>query len=375
MKALQDVLRVYRQPPSAAALVTVVHTEGSVYRRPGARMLLLPDGTAIGAISGGCLEGDIGCHAQAVMASGQPQLVTYDAIANDDVLWGLGIGCSGRVDVLIEALTPSPYNPLNLIDACFREGQCGVLATVFHSKQPAVVVGDRLLRYPSGEIVSSLQDAALQDKLGSDAETVLQQKETAEKTYRGGSVTALIEIVQPPQPLIIFGAGHDAVPLAQLARGLGWHITLCDRRSAYATPERFPAADQILVQRAEDGLGALSLTPTTAAVIMTHSYLDDRHWLGALLASPVGYVGQLGPKYRTERLLRDLREDGATFTPAQLQRLHAPIGLDVGAETPEEIALAILAEIRAAMAGRDGGYLCNRSGPIHARPSVPCLSV
>ncbi|MGF1512247.1 MAG: XdhC family protein [Elainellaceae cyanobacterium] len=375
MKELQDILQIYRQQPhETAALATVVKTEGSVYRRAGARMLILPNGASVGSISGGCLESDIACHAQAAIASGEPRLVTYDAITTDDLVWGLGIGCNGRVEVLIEALTPAPHNPLALIDACFSQGQAGVLVTVFQAEHAATKLGAHLLRYPSGETVSSLQDVALLDQIRVDAETVLTQGKSEEKSYRRGTITALLEVIRPPVPLIIFGAGHDAVPMAQFAHALGWQVTVCDRRPAYATPERFPMADRLLTKRADDALEDLPLTCSTAAVIMTHSYLDDRRWLEALLPSDAGYVGMLGPRYRTERLLQEIRGGGVDFTPAQLQRLHAPIGLDIGAETPEEIAIAILSEIRAAMAGRDGRPLRDRSGPIHERPSVPCLS-
>lgn len=187
-------------------------------------------------------------------------------------------------------------------------------------------------------------------------------------TYPEYEADVFLELVQPPPPLVIFGAGHDAVPMVYHAKGLGWHVTIVDTRAARPRPERFPDADAVIACPPEEVAATLALSERTAAVVMTHNYADDRRVLQALLDSPVGYIGQLGPRARTERLLAEISDDGFPLSPTHLARLHGPVGLDIGADNPEEIALAILAEIQSARAGRPGSPLRERQAPLHPRP-------
>ena len=374
MREIQCILSAFQAIQAAgeaAALATVVNVKGSTYRRPGARMLIMADGRTVGAISGGCLENDVYLQAQSVMESGDAILVTYDAITNEDTLWGLGLGCNGMVQVLIEPLnTPSGRHPLALMAECLAQKQSGILITVFNAEAVSTIqVGDWLMLYPDYSVNHRLRDQDLLACAIADAQTALRDRQSRVKTYDlpTGRIDVLIEWIQPITPLLIFGAGQDAKPLAQFAKALGWRAILIDRRATHATSARFPMVDEIILANPEDGLSRLPLDAHAAAVVMTHNYWDDREILKALLPSPIRYLGMLGPKHRTEHLLQDLLEAGNVYTSDQLSRLYAPVGLDIGADTPEEIALAIVAEIQAVLANCSGGQLRDRKGPIHPR--------
>jgi xanthine/CO dehydrogenase XdhC/CoxF family maturation factor len=191
------------------------------------------------------------------------------------------------------------------------------------------------------------------------------------ETLNGGRVQALVEAVRPPTPLVIFGAGHDAVPLVRAAKQLGWHVTVADRRPGYAKADRFPLADVVVGDELDTLVQKVNVTPDTVAVVMMHHYPDDRVLIEKLLVSPARYVGALGPRARTERILS---ESGRTFSSEQLERLHAPVGLDIGAEGPEQVALAVVAEIVAALSKRPGTPLRDRRAPIHDPPTMRVVS-
>ena len=308
-------------PGQPAALATLVQVEGSSYRRPGARLLLLPDGTSLGSISGGCLEEDVRARAAAVLASGQPTCVTYDTTAENDLVWGTGLGCQGVVRVLIERL-PAPRPAW--VDA--------LRANLAARHDTTLIVG------PDGTRLADATAPAAGD---------------------------FVENLPAPPALLICGAGDDAQPLARLAHELGWTVTVADARPAYVTAERFPTAQARLCAPLDTLVADLPVDARTLAVVMSHRFADDRAFLHALLPQPLVYLGQLGPRSRTDRLLAELAADGFTPDAAALARLHAPVGLDLGGATPETVALAILAEMQATLAGRTPVSLRDRPGPIH----------
>lgn len=372
MKELQDIVAAFEKVESCsktAALATIVKVLGSTYRRPGARMLMTPDGRMVGSISGGCLEGDVFEHAQRVMASSEPIVVKYDTTSADDIVWGLGLGCNGMVQVLIEQITQeNEPNPMAFFAECLRQQQMGVIVTVFHIEgQVRTKVGTRLMLHQNGTVISNIEDSNLAAAILNDAHEALRSSCSLVKEYQvlGGSAEIFIEVIQPAVPLVIFGAGHDAIPLVRFAKELGWHVTVVDSRPAYATLGRFPLADAVILSRPESIHESITVTHRTVAVVMTHNYLHDREILQTLLLSPLCYLGILGPKSRTERLLQELREEEIIPTNEHLLKLYGPIGLDIGADTPEQIALAIAAEIQAILANRSGGLLRDRKGPIH----------
>lgn len=383
MKDLQTILgraRVLDEARESYVLATVVQTSGSVYRGPGTRMLIEADLQSLGTISGGCLEGDVRENAQAVFADGQPRLLHYDATSEDDILWGTGLGCSGTVDVLLECLPNGSLHYPTFLHGCALENRHGVLVTVFaiegatHAtpgqhlildewKNARSDIADLELRQialnAAGEILATLSNTRLPIAPGY----------TRHYELTHGTAALLIEPLLPPIALYLFGAGYDAVPLAQLASELGWRVTVADHRPAYARAERFPAARQVLLAQPGHRPADLQFDNRSCAVIMSHNYLQDQALLRDLLGAPLAYLGVLGPHQRTQRLLADLKKEGIALSDEQAVRLFSPVGLDIGAETAEEIALSILGEIQAALTGRRGGSLRDHPGPIHDRPA------
>jgi len=373
MKELQNILQTFDQTKNSGqtiALATLVKAQGSTYRRPGARMLMTSGGQMVGSLSGGCLEGDVFEQAQAVMTSGQPIVVEYNTMSDEDIIWGLGLGCNGIVQILIERIEPeNPFNPLTFLSDCIRHRRVGVLATVFQVEgEIETKMGTRLILYSDGKIESNIQNTDLVIQIRNDTQNAIQNSRSLVKSYPLliGKAEVFIEFIQPPTPLIIFGAGHDVLPLVRLAKDLGWNVTVVDNRQADVTRERFQCADHVILCPPEEVCDRVHLNHRTMAVVMTHNYLHDLELLKLLLSSPVQYLGILGPKSRTKTLLQDLPEE-ITQTAQQRQRLYSPIGLDIGGDTPEEIALSIVAEIQAVMMNRTGESLRNRLEPIHDR--------
>lgn len=315
-----------------AVLATLVAVAGSSYRRPGARLLVTADGQRIGSISGGCLEEDVLVRAQRVAATGRGELITYDTSSENDLVWGVGLGCHGVVQVLLEPILATPPAWIATLAANLAARRPTPLAVVWRSPGDSTSLGTRL----AAEFSSPSADTAV-----------------------------FHETISPPPALLIFGAGDDAQPLAQLALPLGWPVTIADPRAAFATSARFPTADRIVVAPSAELVARIAPEPGTLAVVMTHHYIHDVPLLRGLLPLPLAYLGLLGPKKRADRILADLARDGCVATPAQLARLHAPVGLDLGAETPAEVALSILAEIRATLGDRDARPLRERTRSIH----------
>jgi xanthine dehydrogenase accessory factor len=388
-KELQAISAAYtaaRENGQSVALVTVVKTSGSTYRRPGARMLVLEGGAlaGIGLISGGCLEDDARDRALEAIAAGQAQLIRYDTTADGDIWFGSGVGCQGVVHVLIEPLLAARHggdNPLSCIARALHARRPAALASVFAVGEPGTGaggprIGDFLcLPEQNGESPeTNLADAGLAAAVARDARAALLQRRSAVKTYRTASdqsVEVFIDVISPPPALLICGAGEDAVPLLRLAKELGWRVRVVDPRSAYATRERFPEADEVIVCPSGVFAARVVIEPGEATMLMTHNFQHDQAILQGLLESEAGYIGALGPARRTERLLSGVAAASgeasvALLSRKSLRRVHGPAGLDIGAEAPEEIALAILAEIQAFGARRKGGLLKRRRGPLHA---------
>jgi xanthine dehydrogenase accessory factor len=336
MKELSDILRNrQRADASGAVLATIVNTVGSSYRRAGAHMLIFSNGETVGSISGGCLEQDVIANAEKVRASGKAILLSYDTTPEEDVLFGVGLGCKGLIEIWLEPLS-SAEAMLSFCEQILHEDESGVVATFFRGQR----TGEReLLR--NMDFVRSTTKA---DESGNEV---------------------FYEVIQPPVRLFIFGAGYDAIPLVKFAKELGYFVTVVDRRPAYATRERFPFADEILVKAATD-VPELGVTKRTAAVVMSHHYVSDRDYLKALLPLPLTYLGVMGPRRRAETMLQEIRAEGLIAADELLRKVHNPIGLDIGAEGAEQIALAILSEINAVFAGHAGGLLREKKGPIHS---------
>ena len=324
-------------------LCTVMGVEGSVYRGAGARMVVTAGAETVGAVSGGCLEADIVARTPDVLASGGAELVRYDTRASDDVVLGLGLGCQGIIDVLLEPLAGARLaETIAFYDRLAARRDVVTLVTLLCTDAADLPVGTRLVLDERGNVLEG------DERLLAHAHDVAH------------------EVVRPATSLVVCGAGTDAIPLVRLARLMGWHVTVVDHRASFVTSARFPDADALVCANLSDDPTALAsrvaLDVRTMAVVMAHSATHDRAYLHAMLDASAAYIGVLGPRRRTMELLGD-RAAGDDLPDA----VHAPIGLDLGAESPDEIALAIVAEIAAVSTGRSGGQLRGRSGPIHDR--------
>ena len=371
MSEISDVLQAIESLSAKGqrmALATIVAVRGSTYRRPGARLLVPEDGAPIGNISGGCLEGDVADMARVVMTEGTARLAGWDLTADDDAVWGLGLGCNGAIEVFIDP-ADQPAEVAHALRAALEEEHPISVVTVLESEDDAVAPGARMVVRPNGDPEGSLGLPVV------DAEAIVVARELLEAvrseihTFAHG-VRAFVEVLEPPLRLLVCGAGHDAIPLVRAARGIGWSPIVVDDRPGFLTDERFPeAAGFVHVEAPERVAKETAIDRRTHVVVMTHNFLRDKEYLRSLLGSDAGYIGMLGPSARTHRLLMELADEGVEITDADRGRIHGPAGLDLGAEGPEEIAQAIVAEIVAARHGREGGFLKERPGPIHDRPA------
>lgn len=360
------------------ALATVVSVEGSSYRRPGARMLVREGGQSTGTISAGCLESDVIEHAKRVIAKGAAKLVEYDtASTGEEMAWGLGLGCNGVVRVLVEPLAPGS----SYVEALRRSSEAHAapltVATVYQHTPPEsapsasrVEAGARVLIEADGSVSRDRLSGEVAAAIECEARALSGGEATSGAhiiDVGGVDVKVFVETLLPPVPLVVFGAGHDALPVVELARGLGWQTEVVDPQARPASLSRFASADRVTLARPEEVAARVRITPRTLALLMTHNYSHDLALLRFLLASTARYVGVMGPRKRTERMLRELASGEDTFRPedAEPSRLHSPAGLDIGANAPAEIALAIVAEMRAVLEGRRGGMLRERRGSIH----------
>jgi xanthine dehydrogenase accessory factor len=368
MKELQEILKKISNfaPDEKAILATVVDVAGSGYRRPGARMLIDQNGYGIGTVSGGCLEADVLEHAQKILQTNEPAVITYDTTKDENSVFGLGMGCRGIVRILLEPIDKESVLSIAFEWAIkYREKQ--FIATMISSSR--AVTGGRVFysNIEQFDFVNLPNDVERLQSLNDDCLEFFQQNKLPEvRQYSIGEDTfeLFFENINPPLNLFLFGAGYDAVPLIKFAKELGWRVTVIDHRPAYANSERLPEADEIALIDADDLDDSTFRDKNSVAVVMTHNYERDARILPRLLKSEFLYIGALGPKKRTEKILA---ESGENFTDQQLKKLHAPIGLDIGGDSPEAIALAIAAEIQAILKNRNGGFLRERQGSIYER--------
>lgn len=367
MKEIRQIIQAYVQARSEgkrAVLATVVHIEGSAYRAPGARMLITEDGQLTGAISGGCLEGDVLRKALLVITDEKPLLITYDTSDEENALIGVSLGCNGIIRILLEPIRErQSNNVIELLQLAMDKEHQAVLITFFSPSDKkqllqgtqAALINNNILTAAGGLPVAAAD-------ILPDLNRVLADKASAFVQYP--SFTAFIEYIAPVPSLVIAGAGNDVIPLVQMAALLDWDVTLLDGRPAYANQRRFPGC-QVMITQPDKALQQIQVNEHTAIVLMSHNYQYDKAVLAQALASTAAYIGILGPKKKKDRLREELAAEGVVL-PAQ-DCVYGPIGLDIGAETSEEIALAIIAEIKAVFAGRPGASLRSINGNIHQR--------
>lgn len=371
MKEVSDIIKSYYTAKGLglkAALATVVKVEGSSYRQPGARMLVTEEGLLTGAISGGCLEGDALRKALLCINHQQNKLITYDTSNEDDVEFGVQLGCNGIVHILFEYINDEqPDNPIRLLEKLQEERKDAVIVTVYNLNRLQAQVGTSLfyredVTFYNNDIVLNLLSAA---------KTVLQGRASVIKkiTSEGDSHEALIEYIAPAIQLVIAGAGNDVKPLVKAATIPGWEIKVGDGRATHALPHRFPDA-KVLQVKPHELIKNVVIDAMTCFVLMTHNYNYDLELLKLLLDTEVPYIGILGPKTKLNRMLDDLMGAGITILDEHLNRIYGPVGLDIGAETSEEIAISIVAEIKAVMSGGKGASLKYKTKKIHSATLV-----
>lgn len=367
MNSLFDLIQRLLALKGPAVLATLVRVEGSAYRRQGARLILDAEGIQAGVISGGCLETDLAERAKKVLETGQPEMATYSLGSDLDRVWGTGMGCEGHAEILlqrIEARPPLPWAAWT--DQQVRKRRSLVLATVYAVKgEVPAQVGDTFAYAFDGHGLLPIDpDLSVLLHRATQAALAEGRAQVQHIEMPGGSLEVALEPIQPPFALWIFGANENARPLAAMAQLLGWRVGILDHRPGLLSVERFPGAEL------HPGLPAtvipgLPMDGRGAAVILSHVFDRDREALMAFLAAPLPYVGLQGSRGRTTKLLAELEGEGFDLDEARAARLFAPMGLDLGCDTPEEIALAVLAEAKAVLCGREAKPLRNGWGNIH----------
>ena len=360
LQTLMPAFRALRAARQPLVLATVVETAGSTYRKAGARMIITREGAFHGILGGGCFEGDLVDRVNEVFASGRPAILFYDMRAPEEEIWGLGMGCNGAVRLWLERADPdNGYEPLATMERWLETSGRAVLATVIESRHPGCAIGahhffadDAALPGSPEWLASGCRQARLADR-----------SMLLRLGVEGEEVTVFFDRLQPPPHLLVLGAGADAVPVANLARAMDWQVSVVDHREAYAVPERIPAADRVLPAAPETLATKVRLTTVDAVVVMTHNIDVDERYLRELASTSIGYIGLLGPAPRRDRLLAALGDHAGALRG----RVFGPVGLDLGARLPEEIALSILAQVLAQLRGRSGGALVGQPAPAYAR--------
>lgn len=359
MKEIKSILEAYGQHVAddvRMALATVVHVEQSSYRRSGARMLISSDGQWSGGISGGCLEGDTLKKAQYAIFQNKPVVVRYDTREGDDSQIGIGLGCNGLIDVLITPIDKDDhYNPIAVLKGCVSLRRASVLVTIVESIDLETIGRT----WTSSELPSVI---ASRSEVVECIDLVRSNRRSLTRTFDNEKTRIFIEYLPPAMHLVLVGNNYDAIPLARLAKAVGWEVTVM------ANPQKTSRILHDLVRAVIPVKGDMPiLDDYTAVVLLSHDYNTDKGVLRRLADAEVPYLGMLGPKKRADKMFGELESDGLELPK---DNVYAPIGLDTGATTPEEVAVSIIAGIRAHFSNRDGRQLRDRVGEIHTREDI-----
>lgn len=370
MKEIREILNeiAFLAEGEKAVLATVVDLKGSGYRLPGARMLIKANGDATGTVSGGCLEADVMERAKRVLETGRAEVFVYDTTADENSVFSLNMGCRGVLRILLEAVDGKSIIIRALEIAHDRREKQAVATLISATSAIDVNISGRLYfsnveKFMPEWLPGFLEESdELRNRLEKFFETEASHSYEVFET-KESSFEFAFETIKPPVQLILLGAGADAVPLADTAHGLGWQVKVYDHRPAFVNRERFATSDELVLLERDAKL-EIRADDLTAIVSMNHNYERDKAMLSAALGTNAFYVGALGPKKRTAQIMDEL---GNPFDDAQLARLRSPAGLDIGADTPEAIAISIIAEIQSVLKHRNGGPLRDRAAPIYDR--------
>lgn len=368
MKEIKQITEAYQKidfSKTQAALATVVRVEGSSYRRTGARMLVLESGEWIGGISGGCLEGDALKKARLAMSQNKATLITYDTTDDDPYQIGVGLGCNGIIDVLITPLDPqNPNNAVRQLQSCIDQRTPNLVVTVtgINKTHASIALGNVFRFDNEAHFTEIFPLPNLNESLIPAINEALETTKSISKEYileDGTKLTLFLEVIPPAIQLYVFGSNYDVYPMVRVAKELGWRVTsVCNPAKMHASLSDM--ADAVVPKDHQPEIDNF-----TAAISMCHDYETDYRNLQMLLKTNIKYIGLLGPKKRTIKMYDRMTEEGSSLTTEQEERIYSPVGLDIGAATPEEIALSVCAEIRAFFSGRDGNRLKFRPKPIY----------
>ncbi|WP_026915773.1 XdhC family protein [Christiangramia portivictoriae] len=379
MREIDAIVATYQKLKSdqvSCVLATVVHVQGSSYRRAGARMLVDEFGNLTGAISGGCLEGDALRKALHALHQRKNKLVTYDTSDENDAIIGAQLGCNGIIKVLFEAIDfKNERNACELLQIAIDNEEKASIVVKFDLNEQNFQAGTIALIYSEDAMHTS---AEISEKVLSKAEEVIQNKQSdlIQLDNSNYSPIQFMQFYEPPVRLVLIGAGNDAMVLANQAELLGWKIIIADGRPSHANTQRFTSGCHVIVTRPEEALQHVKIDERTCFALMSHNYHYDLAVLKLLLTiKEVPYIGILGPLKKWQRMREDLENEGIRISKEDEDRIHAPIGLELGAETPAEIGLSILAEIQAVLTASSANFLKHKNSPIHKRTTSEILSL
>lgn len=366
MKEIKDIVKAYKKAHNdglKTALATVVKVEGSSYRQAGARMLVTEDGQLTGAISGGCLEGDALRKAVLAIHQKSKKLVTYDTSNPDDVEFGVQLGCNGIVHILFEYIDENcAQNPIHLLERSIENRMASIVITSFSIENRSMQIGTVGLMN-NHKVTLLTSDFITDTELQNLSLQVLEKKQSVLSKISSSEI--LLQYISPQTTLLIAGAGNDVKPLVETASILGWKTIVADGRATHALKKRFPTASEVILSKPEEIINTIEIDEATVFVLMTHNYNYDLALLKLIIDQPTKYIGLLGPKTKLNRMLEDLKNDGIGVGEKELNKLYGPVGMDIGAETSEEIAISVIAEIKAVLSGKKGLSLRDKKEKIH----------
>ena len=360
--AIEEILKSGRD----AVLATVIEITGSAYRRQGAKLVIGSDGDFRGMISGGCLEPEVARAASRVFKTGQAMTEVFDLM--EDAIWGLRLGCGGVVRVLLEPIGRDPVWERWL--SALKNGERSVRAVVCETDPNPESLGRWLFVAPGESPAGPLAQKALGREVIPAVREILGRPLPQSRVYTSGNTRVFLDVNRPPLELVVFGAGMDAVPVVRLALSLGFSVNVVDPRPSLNRPERFPGARTTIAHPTEFP-EKVAMPVGSYALIMNHQLDRDGAGIRYAVENKALYVGVLGPRPRFRKLMDELADEGFHLDAAARDRIHNPVGLDIGAEGPEQIAVSILAGILAVHNGFGGGFLAARSGGIHEMCRTP----
>jgi xanthine dehydrogenase accessory factor len=374
IKAIIDAYRENLKANKNMALVTVLRVRGSSYRQPGARMLINEDGEMVGTVSGGCLERDLIRQAQQAFQENAVEtfkMIRYDTTEDGDDferLESVSLGCQGEIDLSLEILMPGrSHSVLEALCESRLSEKTFTLATMVSAPKGFPILPGHYFFEPPIHMGSELREKMQVD--------LKESKKTASRNYflddfGDEPINFLLEKISPPKRLIIFGAGHDSIPLATLGKFIGWHVTIVDCHSAYTMPQRFFSNIDTFIKCEPADISSRLQLDQSVCTVVTHNYYHDIVILKQLLQADVSYIGLMGPKTKGQTMLDELKKENPDFPMPSLIHLHSPAGIDSGAEDPHQVALSIITEALSVVSGRQGGFLKIRQGPIHERGKI-----